>query len=87
MKQKIKVDILKHGSENQYLLKAVARMNEGLCSFSIRDLEGYFAVENAKYNNKLVLISEEGYCHVSEDGGDTFTLTLEWVEVHELVES
>lgn len=95
MKQvKLNVKLIKAGSENDVITRLIANCNEGQSKAQIspRDLEGYLNVRNGTYptitNCKLVKDEEESNTyHVSEDGGKTFTLSLEWVEVHELVPS
>lgn len=89
MKKKLNVSIYKSGSENDWILKMVANYNEGISDFSPRDLEGYFKCSLATFptiKKGLQLIKgEEPNCyHVSEDGGKTFTLSLEWAEIYEL---
>ena len=88
MKRKINVKIHKHSSDNETVLKCVGNMNDGRASFSARDLEGYFAIQNAKYPTLPVTFiksDEPGEVyHISEDDGKSFILTLEWVEVYDL---
>lgn len=90
MKQKINVVIHKTGSNNGFILECTGETNAGKAQFSPRDLEGYLNMKKA-----FTPMSAEGYkllkdetepntFHVSEDGGKTFTLSLEWVEVHNL---
>ena len=88
MKKKINVTIHNHGSENEIILKCIGNMNSGECSFSPRDLEGYYTIQTAKYPKLPVTITkldESGDIYqVSENEGKSFTLTLEWIEVYEL---
>lgn len=90
MKKKLNVRLHKAGSENNSLTRLIANYNEGKSQISPRDLEGYFMVMNGIYTNignyLLVKDTEPNTYHVSEDGGETFTMTIEWVEVFELVE-
>lgn len=90
MKKKINVAILKSGSENSAILQMIGYMNEGEKQFSARDMEGYLNCRVAQYPSvsdySFTKSDEQGEVyHVSEDGGKTFTLTLEWIEVHELI--
>lgn len=87
MKQQINVKIRKSGSENGTVLRMIGHMNEGIKEFSARDLEGYFNCRNACYpnaiNGNLIKGEEKGEVyHVWEKG--EITLSLEWVELHEL---
>jgi hypothetical protein len=91
MKQKLNVKLIKSGSENDILTRLIANMNEGKAQISPRDLEGYLTTRNATYptisNCKLVKDEDEpNTYHVSENGGFDFTMSLEWVEIHELPE-
>lgn len=89
MKKKLNVSIYKRGTENDNILRLVANYNEGIADISPRDLEGYLATTKAIYPNVThpinLIKGEEPNCyHVSEDGGKTFTLSLEWAEIYEL---
>lgn len=90
MKQKINVVIHRNGSTSAKILDIIGAMNEGKANFSPRDLEGHFAIERAwmtTANKGLTLVKdteESNTYHVSEDGGKSFTLSLEWMEVREL---
>jgi hypothetical protein len=90
MKKKINVKIHKNGDTSRVLLDSIGTMNEGKVIFSARDVEGYINIQKA-----FTPTMGKGYCiipdkdepntyHISEDGGKTFTLSLEWVEVMEL---
>lgn len=94
MKKKINVKLIKSGSENDAITRLIANCNEGQekAQISARDLEGYLNTRNAMYptvtNNKLVKDEEESNTfHISEDGGKSFTMSIEFVEVRELVTS
>jgi hypothetical protein len=88
--KKINVKILKSGGQSGKILETISYMNEGKDSFSPRDLEGYCNVTRIWLNSSypgLTLVKdtdEPNTFHISEDGGKTFTLSLEWVEVREL---
>ena len=92
MKQKINVVIRKQGKENEALYRMIANMNEGLAEFSARDLEGFLVCQKAAFPgiSPYSFVKDEAepnIYHVSEDGGKTFTLSLEWVEIVELQQS
>lgn len=89
MKTKINVEIHKNGSENDVILKAISNHNEGLCNILLNDVAGYIHTRKAMYPtiHKYHTDSGENNLHISEDGGKTLTLSLQWVEVHELNES
>ena len=92
MKKQINVKLLKYGSENDVITKMIANYNEGKVEATPRDIEGYMITRNCMYPTlfdfKLVKSDEPGEVyHISEDGGKTFTLTMDWVEVHELIEN
>ena len=87
MTKKINVLIHKNGRESAMLLDCIGSMNEGKTSFSPRDVEGYINMKSA-----YLPATSKGHClikdetepntyHISEDGGKTFTLSIEWVEV------
>lgn len=88
--QKINVKIQKNGIESEVLLRLVGNVNAGKAGVSVRDLEGYFATRFSMFPmlDKTILvkdIEEPNTFHISEDGGKTFTLSMEWVEVTELI--
>ncbi len=91
-KTKFKVDLHKSGMENASLLAAVANHNNSIVPISIVDLQSYMQVRKAMFPS-----SNDGYyatrsqesesiLNISEDGGKTWTLTIEEIEVHELEE-
>lgn len=91
IKKKINLAILKSGEENSLITKMIANYNEGIekSIISPRDLEGYLNFRNALWPTvtflKLVKDEDEpNTFHVSEDGGKTFTLSLEWAETYTL---
>ena len=88
MKRKIKVTIHKHASENDFILRAIGNMNEGNIPFSSVDLIGYLKMRKAYLPSAnggyLWRSPDSDILAISEDGGKSLSLTLEWVEVHEL---
>jgi hypothetical protein len=92
MQKKLNVKINKTGQTNAVLLDVIARYNEGKCDFSARDVEGWLTIQKAYLpftlpDALLVMDSKEGNTyHISEDGGKTFTLTIEWLEIYSLPE-
>jgi hypothetical protein len=89
-KNKLNVVIHKTGTANNNLLDSIGNYNEGKIDFSPRDLEGWFTVEKAYLpttRKDHCLIKDEtepNLYHVSEDGGKSYTLSIEWVEVYEI---
>lgn len=89
MKKKIAVEIHKSGSLSQEIISAIQNMNEGNVSFSPDDLTGFIRMKSAMYPIVYAQLSTnynvgEKRLDISEDGGETFTLSLTWKEVHEL---
>lgn len=90
MKQKINVVFHKLGTESESVIRMIANMNEGSVQFSPRDLEGYFNCRKASFVLALRDIclvkdaTDPNVYHISEDGGKTFILSLEWIDVYEL---
>ena len=89
MTKKLNVKIHKGGDNNRVILDCIGSYNAGKVHFTARDLEGWLQVQRAflpGIGAKYCLIkdvTESDVYHVSEDG-ETFTISLEWVEVHEL---
>ena len=90
--QKINVKIHAVGSASDNILHAVGNLNSGKTDFSPRDFEGWVIFEksylpNSRKGLTIVKDNEEpNTYHVSEDGGKTFTMSLEWVEIYNLPE-
>lgn len=89
MQKKLNVKIWKNGSESEVLLRLVGNVNEGKGDVSVRDLEGYIATRKAMFPSVYegLAISpdtEPNTYNISEDGGKTFTMQIEFVEIHEL---
>lgn len=87
-KTKFKVDILKEGTENNALLTAIANHNEGKVFVSIPDFISWGVMKTAMYPNVIVSIErdegDENKLIVNDNG--KITLTIEEIEIHELVE-
>ena len=87
MKQKIKVEIHKLGNSNYKVLEAVGKFNGGELELNRDVLEGYILGQRVEYPNlfkSLKLTNDGDTLHISEDNGETVTLSLTWTEVHEL---
>lgn len=88
MKKSIKVQIYKTGTDSDVILRLIGNYNEGKGDVSPRDIEGYFAVSRLAFpytkSSSLVKGDSDSEWHISEDGGKTFTMSLEWCIVHEL---
>lgn len=90
MKKTIKVQLHKSGSENDFLTRLVANVNEGKGEVSIWEILGYISCEKAAFPS--IKSGLGAYYHpennnimnISEDGGKTFTMTLEFCEVYEI---
>jgi hypothetical protein len=92
-KTKFKVDIRKSGSNNDEILKLVSVHNEGKSILSIPDFISYAICRAALLpftNGEFEISRDPNYnniFNVSEDGGKTTTLSIEEIELHELVET
>lgn len=94
MKQKIGVEIHKNGSENDVILRMIAHFNDGKVNITAGDVMGYLHARQAIYptiSNYGCYIAHDGeggkiLC-ISEDGGETLTLTLTWKDIFELEET
>lgn len=86
MKEKIGVEIHKNGSENDVLLRMVGNVNESGVKISPENIAAYLMVRNAMFPIlfKFSFKQDKNSFHISEDGGETFTLSLTWKEVEEL---
>lgn len=84
------LDIHKHGTFNSAILKMIAKHNGGQCPMSIPDLLSFGQIQQSLINASNLVIErrdgDENTFDVSEDGGKTFTLTIEEIEIHELAE-
>lgn len=90
-KTKFNVDIHKAGTSNSNnILLALGNHNGGIVPLCLEDFISYAQFEKAKYpfTNEGFYIerdeTEPHILHVSEDGGKTWTLTIEERIVHEL---
>lgn len=89
-KSKYNVTIHKFGGENENILRAVANHNDGIIPISVEDIQGYIQTRRAMYpvihsSYAAIKDDEKDYIlNISEDGGKTYTLTLEYCEVFEL---
>lgn len=90
MKTKISVEIHKNGTENDVLLRMIANINQGRVKDipTKADIISYLTVRNSIWpiSHEFSHQVDEEYLHISEDGGKTFTLSLEWKEVAEISE-
>jgi len=87
MKSKINVVIHKEGSSNPVILKAIGRHNGGDLTIDPQTLTGYILGQKIEYPNLykgISVIPEGDTLHISEDNGESFTLSLTFTEVHEL---
>lgn len=89
MKHKIKLDIHSMGEHTEYIIKAIAAHNSGLRTITPLDLETYLRVRDAIFPNSAndlahVNSDKDWIVRISRDKGKTYSLTLEWIEVHEL---
>lgn len=86
------VDLAGTGSCTDEVLRLIGSHNAGKSYISIPDLISYGVITAALYPSTRGGItieideSDENKFSVSEDGGKTFTLTIEEIEIHELVE-
>ncbi len=87
---KYNVSIHKPGSENNNLLTIIGTHNGGLFPVGLMDLVSYATTTKAKYPEAMkgfqitVSPEDENTLLVSEDGGKSFTLSIQEVEILEL---
>lgn len=91
MKYKIKIDIHSMGEHTEYIIKAIAAHNSGLRAITPLDLETYLRVRDAIFpnsTNDLAYINsdKDWIINISSDKEKTYSITLCWIEVHELSE-
>ena len=92
MKKKYRIDLHKHGAMNPTIAMMVANHNDGLSSFNLIDLVGL--INSLRCAHPL---HNMGFCHqwntespggtsllVSEDGAQTYTLTISQIELSPL---
>lgn len=89
MKKKINVVIHKAGSDSDKFVRLIGRYNEGHSDLSVPDIEGFINTYNVMWHpvSSLKIVKDEtepNTYHISEDGGNTFTMSLEFVEIFEL---
>lgn len=90
MKQKMNVVIHKTGNESDVILRMIGNCNEKGTTVSARDIEGYLMCRNSMFPtlHNFAIVRDDTrpgeYYSISEDGGATFTLTIEWCEIYEL---
>jgi hypothetical protein len=88
MKQKIGIELYKAGRFNEEILLAIANNNSGLSKLLPADISGFLNLHNARqpeiYKGKTVPGDSPYELHISEDNGETFTLSLTWKEIEEL---
>lgn len=89
--KKLNVKLFKSGSENDALTRLISNYNEGIEKAQItpRDIEGYLLTRNAIFSsiNNYKLVKDEtnpNTYNISEDGGKTFTISIEWAEIYSL---
>lgn len=87
---KFKIEILKHGSETENILKLIESHNGGVIPLSLEDFISWGQCRKALYpvSNKGFQItrtdSDDKVLCVSEDGGESLTITIEECEMFEL---
>ena len=92
MKKKLNVKILKNGSESPDILRIIGSHNGGEVPICLEDLISWGQCRRALYplgNNGLAIerTDTESTLSVTEDGGETFTMLIEEVEINELAEN
>lgn len=92
MRTKFNVAILKHGSESNDILKAIASHNGGEVPLCVEDFISWgqmrralFPLGNAGFY--IERTEEPQELRVTEDGGKTFTLIIQEITIEELVET
>jgi len=89
-KTKFSVDIHKDGSNSEAIFKAIGSHNGGIVPLCIEDFISYAQFEMAKYPSAqkgFYIVRDDtefNVIRVSEDGGKTFTITIEERIIHEL---
>lgn len=91
MRTKFKIDVHKSGSDTDMFVKAIAAHNEGKVFLSLGDFISFYSVYRAIYllAKKDFYVErdemQENIVRVTEDGGKTWTLTIEEIELEELI--
>lgn len=90
MQTKIGVEIHKAGENNHLIFDLIAANNENKVPVNYEFLLTTLAMQRVKFptlNKNLVLLpTGVNEYSISEDNGETFTLSLQFKEVHELTE-
>lgn len=90
MKTKFNLSILKTGGQTENIVGAIASHNEGRVPLCPLDFISWAQFEKARrsYLDGFYIEStdEPGELRVTEDGGKTWTLIIQEIELHELQE-
>lgn len=90
MKKNFNVKIHKTGSLNDMILRVVGNFNDGKAAISLVDIQSYVTFNKSAfpslYDGYYATRDEDddSILRISEDGGESFTLTIEEIELHEL---
>ncbi len=90
MKKKFKFDILNYNSETDSFIRAICSHNEGKTPLCLDDFISYCQFMKALYpslnSGFCAEKNDEGELKLSKDGGKTWFMTIQEIEVHELNE-
>lgn len=89
MRYKIKVEVHNLGEHTEDIIKAIAANNAGIRTITPLDIQSYLKVRDATFPNSsndlaYVTSDKDWIVNISSDKEKTYSLTLCWVEVHEL---
>lgn len=88
-KTKFKVDILRHASENEVILKTIGNHNGGLSEINLVDIRGYCNMKTAMWPNIPVLAkwheTDRSTLVIIEEGEPSLVITK--IELHDLAET
>jgi hypothetical protein len=92
MKKKYNVNIHKSGENNSAILEMIANVNGGVARLSLLDIVGYVNSQKCRWpltKEKFDFLWDTRNpagttLHISEDGCETFTMSITQVELHEL---
>lgn len=92
MKKKLNFAILKYGSDTDRLIKIICSHNEGKKAVCLDDFISWAHIESILFPSlhgglTIEKGDDENELRVSDDGGKTWNMVINEIEVHELQET